>query len=256
VSAGACASAQFCDHGFFQPACDKVLVVHTYEPYAPDVQSTLMSTGAFATVDTFDATSATPSAAQLGGYHAVLAYSGIGNFADTSLLGDRLADFHDQGGGVVVTHLASSACCGNNLQGAYGAVSRGYALMDYTQGNGIHPTDSLGDVLEEQSPLMRGVTSFSMLFADRSTAPVVAGRGVVVARWRNGDPLVLRGTRGNRTLVELNFFPPSSSVDSRYWIGDGAALLRNGLKYSRCMACGAGTYAGAGIGWEGGGRRV
>ncbi len=66
--------------------------------------------------------------------------------------------------------------------------------------------------------------------------------------------LVLRGTRGGRTLVELNFWPVSSRVASPGWTGDGAQLLRNGLKYSRCMPCAAGTYAaaGAGGGWGAG----
>ncbi len=79
-----------------------------------------------------------------------------------------------------------------------------------------------------------------------------------MARWGGGgqEPLVVRGRRGSRTLVELNFWPVSSSVASDWWTGDGALLLRNGLKYSRCMACGMGTYTGLGgegTGGEGGG---
>jgi hypothetical protein len=242
------AGAQYCPAGA-AAVCDKVLVVGADEPSSlEDVQTTLLDTAAFAAVDTFDALSATPTAAQLSAYDAVLVFSNW-SFADPALLSDRLAAYHDQGGGVVVTHgvLGKIEGEGANVVGAYG-VSNGYALMDYASGNSTSPPDLLGDVLEPLSPLMTGVASLAAEEAYRSTAPVVAGRGVVVARWAGGgqEPLVVRGTRGNRTLVELNFYPPSSRLREVYWTGDGGALLRNALKFSRCMPCGKGTYADAG----------
>jgi hypothetical protein len=249
-------AAAYCPAGA-TTACGSVLVVGA--PYVgvtrdglAEVQSTLQGTGAFATVDTFNAYYDTPSAALLAGYDAVLAFSSD-LFADASLLGDRLAAYHDQGGGVVIAFRANSA--DRRLQGAYGAVANGYALMDYATGGDIAPSGSLGEVVEPQSPLMAGVTSLAAQHAHRSTATVVAGRGVVVARWAGGgeEPLVLRGTRGNRTLVELNFWPGSIRAWPNWWTGDGGELLRNGLKYSRCMPCGMGTYAGAGEKGEGGG---
>jgi hypothetical protein len=253
------AAGQYCPAGTTQAVCDSVLVVHTGSAtYAADVQSRLRGTGAFATVDLFNAGSVsnggsgTPSAGLLAGYHAVLAYTDYYGFADAALLGDRLAAYHDQGGGVVVAVFANTACCGTSLQGAYGAAGGGYALLDYAQGGRTNPgADSLGDVLEPQSPLMAGVASFAAQASDRSTAPVIAGRGAaVVARWDGGgrEPLVVRGTRGNRTLVELNLWPVSSSAAYYWWTGDGAALLRNALKYSRCTASGAETFAAAGAG--------
>ena len=241
------ATAQYCPPGA-ATACTAVLIValcSTEADQCEDIRSTLRGTGAFATVDIFDASSAAPAAAQLAAYHAVLVCSAAD---DAGLLGDRLAAYHDQGGGVVVTFAANMLSYGANLQGAYGAAANGYALMDYASGGYVVPSDSLGDVLEPQSPLMAGVASLAATHAYRSTAPVIAGRGVVVARWGGGgrEPLVLRGQRGNRTLVELNFLPVSSNFFSAWWTGDGALLLRNALKYSRCMPCGPGTFAAAG----------
>jgi hypothetical protein len=212
------------------------------------VQSKLQSTAAFATVDTFDAASSTPSLSQLAAYHAVLVYS-QSDFADASLLGDRLADYHDQGGGVVVAFGANYGSGGNRrLQGAYGSAGNGYALLDYAQGVEEGSPSSGLNVLEPQSPLMVGVASLSAIEAWHSTAPPIAGLAVVVARWQGGgqEPLVLRGMRGERTLVELNLHPPSSSAYSQGWTGDGAKLMRNTLKYSRCLRCGSGRYAAAG----------
>ena len=253
------AGAQYCPAGA-ATACDTVLVVHTYSSYGADVQSTLRGTGAFAVVDTFDGSNDTPTVAQLAAYDAVLVFSNWG-FADAALLGDRLAAHHDRGGGVVPavwSNTIQPAWCCTILLGAYGTLANGYALFDNAQGYHGGPSDSLGEVLEPQSPLMAGVTSLSVASeAYRSTAPVVAGRGVVVARWRGGgqEPLVVRGARGSRTLVELNFWPVSSRGYLPSWTGDGAALLRNAIKYSRCMPCVPGTFVAAGKeGGQGNGR--
>jgi hypothetical protein len=242
------ASAQYCSPGA-ATTCDNVLIVCTFSGNCADVRSKLQSTAAFATVDVFRADSGTPSASLLARYHAVFVFSSD-PIRDPILLGDRIAAYHDQGGGVVVALWANNNNAASlRLQGAYGTVASGYALLDYPNGGAVSPSDSLGDVLEPDSPLLYGVASLFALSAFRSTAPLVVGRGVVVARWRGGgqEPLVLRGTRGGRTLVELNFYPVSSSAGYySFWTGDGAQLLRNGLKFSRCMPCGAGTYAAAG----------
>ena len=249
------AGAQYCSPGAVT-VCDAVLVVCADgELNCADVQSMLRGTGAFAKVDTFNAQSAadggsdTPTAELLAAYHAVLAFSHF-PFSNAALLGDRLAAYHDQGGGVVVALSANANAFGTALEGAYGAPGNGYAIFNYASGAWTYPLDSdtLGGVMEPQSPLMLGVASLAATEAYRSSAGLISGRGVVVARWLGGgqEPLVVRGTRGNRTLVELNFYPPSSSGLSTSWTGDGAALLRNALKYSRCMPSWSGTSSTAG----------
>ena len=248
---GVAAQPEFCSPGA-STVCASVLVVYgsTFQR-GVDVQIKLQETMAFAKVDTFDARSDTPTAELLAEYHAVLAFSDDRRFGDGALLGDRLAAYHDQGGGVVVAAHENECQSDLRIGGAYARVDEGYALLDHTSASvcTINPgSDSLGDVLEPQSPLLAGVSSLAASYAIRSTAPVVSGRGIVVARWRGGgqEPLVVRGERGGRTLVELNFFPVSIRDWSGFWAGDGAALLRNALKYSRCMLCGPGTFPTAG----------
>ena len=250
TSAGACSpeTTQYCPSGAVQARCSSVLVIGNSPA---DVQGTLWATGAFDIVDAFNpTTSGTPQASQLAAYHAVVLYASGQSLPDTTLLGDRLAAYHDQGGGVVVMFATNMASWADNLQGAYGNPANGYALLDYAAGGFINPTDTLGEVLEPESPLLAGVSSFNASAAYRSTAPVISDRGVVVARWGDGglEPLVVRGARGGRTLVELNFFPMSGKSFAWAWSGDGAALLRNALKYSRCMlpSCGPGTFLAAG----------
>ena len=245
-AASACSppGSRYCDPAATQAACDRVLVVCA-DINCYDVRTSLQSTGAFATVDNFEAMYGTPAAALLAGYHAAFVWTGW-PYADPVLLGDRLAAFHDQGGGVVI--CSPTTVDGRRVKGAYGSPANGYALFDYAQGQESVLSDSLGDILEPLSPLMSGVTSLAAKNAFRVSSPPIAGRAVVVARWRGGgkEPLVLRGTRGNRTLVEINMFPMSSRANSDLWTGNGAELLRNALKYSRCIlpsACKQGLFS-------------
>lgn len=84
-----------------------------------------------------------------------------GGFNDSATLGDRLAAYHDQGGGIVIAIYANDYNISLLLGGTYGTASNGCALLGYASGVAIHPADSLGDVLEPQSPLMAGVASLS-----------------------------------------------------------------------------------------------
>ncbi len=120
------------------------------------------------------------------------------------------------------------------MRGAWGDPANGYALLDYAGGEKSNSKDSLGDLLEPQSPLLIGVSSFSASpWADRTVAPVI-NSGVVVAKWRSGSPFVVRGVRGCRTLVELTFYAAYVPYEEG-WTGDGIVLICNALKFSRCM---------------------
>jgi hypothetical protein len=211
-----------------------------------DVQTKLKATSAFTTVDIFDATSTTPSLSTLQPYSAVLVWcyydgSSYLGFASASGLGDVLAQYWDGGGAVVVASHANEY---STLQGRFGTGTNGYILIDGASPAGQEfPSDSLGTILEPQSPLMTGVASLSASTAIRSTGPVING-GVIVAKWAsNGRPLVVRGVKAGRQLVALNMWPPSQSVAPNLWYGDGALLMRNALLYSACIPCAStGTY--------------
>ena len=246
------AEAQYCLAGA-ATTCNSVFAVcATQKTWCDDVRTTLLGTGAFATVDTFDASTDTPNSSQLAAYHAAFVFSDNGRgvdfpgFKDPVLLGNRLATYHDQGGGVVVAWKANMNGASVRLDGAYG--SNGYALTNWPTGTWIYSSDSLG-WFDTQSPLMKDVRNFAATNAFQSTAALISGRGQAVAFWKQSQyPLVVWGTKGNRTLVELNFFPVTSAVNDWFsgWTGDGAQLMRNALKFSRCMPCHSGTYAPAG----------
>jgi hypothetical protein len=100
------------------------------------------------------------------------------------------------GGGVVV---AVDASLESRLQGRFGAVANCYMLIDGTAA-WEDPSDSLGVVLEQLSPLMANVA--------RGKGAVVNGGLVVAQQAKDSRPLMVPGTRASRPLVALNRCSP------------------------------------------------
>jgi hypothetical protein len=190
-----------------------------------DVQSMLVATGAFTAVDIFDATNTTPTAAQLAPYQAVLVYDNT-PFVDAVAMGDRLADYFDAGGRVVIAPGAN--CDPVKLEGRF--VNDGYLVLAVGPVDDAFPSDSLGLILEPNSPLVAGVSSFFAPFAARCLVTPVPG-AAVVAQWGGGLPLIARGTVKGRKRVDLNFYPPSNDLGMQFWMGDGAQILADALLY-------------------------
>jgi hypothetical protein len=192
---------------------------------AADVITKLTSTGAFAMITPFDARTATPTLAQLQMHDVALVWSNY-TFFDPVAIGDNLADFYDGGGRVVTATFAT--CTSWQIGGRFGDPTEGYMFL--AGGSNVPMNDSLGTVNEPASSLMTGVTTFSGTGIYRCSSNVING-GIVVAQWSTGGPLIVRGVAGGRNRAEVNFFPPSSSVDATYWNGDGIAILRNALLF-------------------------
>ena len=240
-----------CADGAVPPMTDvHVLLVHSDgQHYAADVQSHLQTMGIFAAVDVFDANSATPLLSTLQPYSAVLVWAdspfGSDSNAGAEPVGNVLGQYWDAGGAVVVAFWANTD---SYLKGQFGNGANGYMLIDGTTWfEYATQSDSLGTVLEPQSPLLDGVSSLSFGAAVRSMGAVING-GVVVAQWAgNGRELLVRGTKAGRSLVALNMYPVSSNAAGPYgWTGDGAQLISNALLYSTCIPCTAGSFASAG----------
>ena len=190
-----------------------------------DVQQKMQATGAFTQVDIFQANTATATVAQLQAYDVVLVFAD-GGFQDPIATGDNLATYWDGGGRVVVATFAN--CLGIGFTGRFGTPANGYVLISPMGQE--QPTDSLGTILEPMSPLVAGVATLSATAAYRSSGGVING-GIVVAQWKSGKPLIVRGVVKGRNRADLNMFPPSGTVRNDLWMGDGAAILKNALIY-------------------------
>jgi hypothetical protein len=210
-----------------------VLTNEAANEFGADVVEKLEATGQFSRVDTVNAAFSTPALSQLQGYDGILVYIGdhVSSIADTTTLGDVMADYVDQGGGLVVAVLAVGHPSWPELALGGRYVSQQYFLIprvSYTLGS-----QTSGAVLDSTHPIMAGFTSFhgGSSSARADTTAVVSG--TVILEWADGKPLVVTGEISGVRRVDLNFYPPSSNTDSRYWdtSTDGDLLMANSLTW-------------------------
>lgn len=178
-----------------------------------------------------------PTLQELQKYSAVLVYSyNSSAFLDGSQMGDLLADYVDNGGGVVVTvftncnNLRNGFVKGRFLDGGFHPIvpSRQHDT------NGKRPL-TLGRIYDTNHPIMQQVRTVdggkSSFFCPGALNPDAR----IVAEWSNGVPLFVDMPKGNGTVVGLNFFPPSCDTgDPRFWNSnsDGAIAMANCLAYA------------------------
>lgn len=202
---------------------DVALVSAENVGWPDDVRAKLEATGFFSTVDMIEAGAATPTLAKLQLYASVLVWSNAG-FQDAELLGDRLADYVDGGGGVVLATFAN-ACVA--LNGRYVADDYGSIATGVCNGGAVSFVPDLS-----QHPLLVGVSSFDAGF-QRSAGPLLSG-ALQVAGYSNGLPAVaVRDVSSGRT-VDLNFYPISTDQVATGWDAttDGARLIANALLHA------------------------
>jgi hypothetical protein len=192
-----CVTTLVCLLGF-QPvfAAPSVLIVgaDTSPPMAE-----LMATGRFATVDFFEATSATPTLALLSGYDAVLAYT---NYvpADPVGIGNVLADYVDAGGLLNVSTYAYS----NPWALAGRIVTPGYAPLTNLGTNG----DVSGNlVVVTPDPLFDGidVASVTYFHNDNYAHPGVDAGATLLAT--DGSGINMIAVNNARTVFGFNLYP-------------------------------------------------
>jgi subtilisin family serine protease len=176
-----------------------------------EISEALQTFPDIATLDQFDAALATPSLDTLDDYDAVLLISDQ-PYADTEALGDALADYVDQGGGVVLTlpmFIFEFEVRGRFLAGGY---------MPFAVGTGPYDFSDLGRH-DADHPIMAGVQS---AFGDLLGSVLLEPGARWIADWRNG--LHLAATRG-RQVAALNVL----LLDGGFFDGDVPELVHNAL---------------------------
>jgi hypothetical protein len=188
----------------------------------------LEATNMFGQVGAIDAQTMTPTLAQLQAYDAVITWT-FNGYHNATLLGDRLADYVDGGGGVVVAMWANGhAQAGRFLQGRW--LTGGYEVIVGQSGIQSGPA-FLGTVHVPNHPLLAGVSSFDGgLMAWRPVSTALASGAQRIADWSDGKTLVAKhGTIHGR--VDLGFYPISDSAIPESWpVGpEGTRLVANAL---------------------------
>jgi hypothetical protein len=150
--------------------------------------------------------------------------------------GNKLADYVDSGGGVVIAAYANVGQSGDFPTGRWDS---SYQIIPPDPSSAYLPSDasSLGTVLVPGHPLMQGVNSFAGIGRPLTTA--MTSHGLKVALWADGSTLAaVSTTRPNR--ADLGFVPVSQGLDSEHgWdpTTDGGRLLANALQYVMMGSC-------------------
>ncbi len=206
-----------------------VLAAEQNAPLNTDVVSKISGVRFLPKVDFLrvDSTNPLPTLNQLRGYQSVMFYSDS-TVNDSIGMGNVLADYLDQGGGVLVNTFAFAT---NGNYALLGRVSTG-GYLPFTQAGYTTPA-SLSLIKDlPLHPLLDGVNSFvggSMSFQN---SPVAAAAGAtLVGHWSNGQPFVAGKDVPPGRTAGLNFFPPSVDSYPPGWVSssDGARLMANAL---------------------------
>jgi hypothetical protein len=208
-----------------------VLGAESYVPYVSDVTNKIAGVGPISRVTFIRVTTGDPLPApvQLRSYQSVLVFSDYG-FNDNVGLGNELADYVDQGGGVVLNTFDFFSSGVYSIQGR---MTNGY--LPFTTSGDASPGNLTLVADLPLNPLLDGVNSFNGGTASFLNTPISMAPGATqVAHWNNGQPLVGSTNHAPGRVVGLNFFPPSSDASAGFWVSstDGAKLMVNALLWS------------------------
>lgn len=154
----------------------RILIVFADSPAPATIQAQIKALPGVAAVDTFDADTLTPSAAQLAPYDVVMAFSN-NTWGNQVAIGNALADYVDAGG--VVTEFDYALFpAGDNPTGRW--VTGGYS--PYTPGNTLEGAN-VSTTPSSSSPLLAGVGT---LTNNNRTNPTLVPGATELAKWSDG----------------------------------------------------------------------
>ncbi len=207
-----------------------VAIYHADDTYPGDVETKIDETGLLEWVFLESVTASTPSLAQLQTHDAVFVYSAE-PFDDPDLMGDRLADFVDGGGSLVLAGAAFDPLLGLGIAGRL--VSDGYLPLQM----GL-PTQATSLTLVEDLPdhaLLKGVDAFDGGLMSLHHTTSLVGGATLVASWSNTQPLIAYWVpAGAGTVIGMNMGPPSGDIYPGQWdpSTDGGVMMANALLYA------------------------
>jgi hypothetical protein len=212
-----------------------VVLLYSDEAGADDVLDKLDATGHFGTLTAFDVTLGTPSLGNLRAFDVVVVMA-INSLDDAETLGDHLADYVDEGGGVVLCEYAT------NLGST--AMVRGRFLTDDYYA--IEPTGILSGggpfgltPVVAAHPILAGVTNFDGgTSSARPSSSTLHASAVLVATWNDPQASPLVATRliglGAVRRADLGFYPATTDAGFPTYVnpaGDAILVLSNAVRW-------------------------
>jgi hypothetical protein len=200
-------------------------------PERDDVISKLQGTGLLSgPIDSFNIGTSTPTLAQLSNYDSVFVFNCCNPINNATAFGNNLADYVDGGGGLVLAEFGLGA--GGGPEGRW--LTGGYHPFIKGDSGFVPAFDSIGTRHVPGHQVLDGVATFSMgnWTGSHNTRPKAPG-AINIADWAGGSPLVVEMPGYDGRIIGLNVYPPSSSLDPRFWntSTNGARLMANAVGY-------------------------
>jgi outer membrane protein OmpA-like peptidoglycan-associated protein len=192
-----------------------------------DIVERVMCAGMFDFVGSFDASTATPTQAQLDEYDVVLLWSEQ-DFYDSETLGDRVEAYRAAGGGVVV----AGATCATSTGAIAGAFA---AELPWSNGT-VSVPGSLGMYWDDKHtlvlasgdpapvvadhPTLRGFNTWDGGSSLQCVGLDMADNAKVSAWWANDEPLISYRKPAGGRVAGLNLLPVSDAARADGWLHD------------------------------------
>jgi subtilisin family serine protease len=194
-----------------------------------DVANGIASTKRFAGVTVIDVRSVTPTVNELKAFDSVIVYNNYRYFENEEL-GDNLADYADNGGGVVCMIFETSTRMGTNRPLGGRWLDEKYGLFSHTSKD-TRNWNSLGAILQPSHALVDNFNTFEGYY--RLNKKGVLPGSALAATWKDGLPLIAY-RNDLASVVGLNFYPVSKRASSNGWDTgtDGWILMANALEWT------------------------
>ena len=205
----------------------RLLIVEALDEDLSQLRNDLLALG-FTAVDTFPASSGTPSVALMSTYDTVATMSNFG-YQDPTALGDNLATYFDNGGRVVTCFASFTVFGTQDIRGRW--IAEGYNLIQttlgYSGGADLLVIDQPGHVL------LTGVPAFSGTSEYHNVPTVLVNGGAAVGHWNTGGAFIVAGVTHGRNRCDLNFWPNGRVTVSSTWSSNaaGVAIFANACRY-------------------------
>jgi hypothetical protein len=192
------------------------------------------------TVDAFETSSGTPSAAALATYDLVVS-TGDNNYQDQALWGNRLADFINAGGAAIQFAYDNWNSAFAHPTGRF--QSGGYP--PFIPGPNPNTLVSLGTIVAPGSPLLAGVPSFT---TQNNVTDALSPGATLLAKWSDGrNAIAVKGNVASVTAAPQTGELTPLSAAAKLAVNAGNVLGRHALTVSK-TGIGSGTVSGpAGI---------
>ncbi|KAJ3440324.1 btb/poz domain-containing protein [Anaeramoeba flamelloides] len=230
-----------------------ILTTDNVQKHIMDVKKSIsVCNDKYTRIDCFDAFHGTPTLKYLSRYDAVFLYSSIEPFADSKLLGDRLAKYSDRGGGLVISSYRALVLNSKKYKKSelFGKItSENY--LPIKKGKLLDERSHLAEILDNGNPLTKGVSKFDggMLSyriqtqLTKPSSPTRSGSDLCrkMALWDDGNTLIALRERSNNQgrIIVLNFWPICGECYGykgkyNYWrsFSHGRRIIANSVRYA------------------------